>query len=80
MELALILPIWLMLVLGISEFGRAWMTLNLMTGTVREGARLASVILGGAERLALPKASRRFVSRQFGEWSVRRCISITLRS
>jgi len=43
MELALILPILLMLVLGISEFGRAWMTMNLMTGAVREGARLASV-------------------------------------
>ncbi len=43
MELALILPIQLMLVLGISEFGRAWMTLNLVTGAVRERARLASV-------------------------------------
>jgi Flp pilus assembly protein TadG len=80
MELALILPILLMLVLEISEFGRAWMTLNLITGAVREGARLASVTLEEAERLALPKASRRFVSRQFGEWNVRRCFSITLRS
>jgi hypothetical protein len=43
LELALILPVLLMLVLGISEFGRAWMTLNIMTGAVREGARIASV-------------------------------------
>jgi len=43
LELALILPILLMLVLGIAEFGRAWMTLNVLTGAVREGARIASV-------------------------------------
>ena len=43
LELALILPILLMLILGISEFGRAWMTMNLLTGAVREGARMASV-------------------------------------
>ena len=43
LELALILPILLMLVFGIAEFGRAWMTLNVLTGAVREGARIASV-------------------------------------
>ena len=43
MELALILPLLLLLVIGISEFGRAWMTLNILTGAVREGARVASV-------------------------------------
>jgi Flp pilus assembly protein TadG len=32
-----------MLVVGITEFGRAWMTVNVLTGAVREGARLASV-------------------------------------
>lgn len=43
LELALILPILLMLVVGIAEFGRAWMTVNVLTGAVREGARLAAV-------------------------------------
>ncbi len=43
LELALILPILLMLVAGITEFGRAWMTLNVLSGAVREGARIASV-------------------------------------
>jgi hypothetical protein len=43
MELALILPLLLLLVIGISEFGRAWMTLSILTGAVREGARVASV-------------------------------------
>jgi len=43
LELALILPIMLTLILGITEFGRAWMAMNVLTGAVREGARLASV-------------------------------------
>jgi len=43
LELALVLPILLMLVVGITEFGRAWMTVNVLTGAVREGARVASV-------------------------------------
>jgi Flp pilus assembly protein TadG len=43
LELALILPILLMLIVGITEFGRAWMMLNVLSGAVREGARVASV-------------------------------------
>ena len=42
-ELALILPILLMLLLGIFEFGRAWNTKQLITDAAREGARLAVV-------------------------------------
>jgi Flp pilus assembly protein TadG len=42
-ELALILPILLMLLLGIFEFGRAWNTKQVMTDAAREGARLAVV-------------------------------------
>jgi Flp pilus assembly protein TadG len=43
LELALILPVMMMLIFGITEFGRAWMTMNVLTGAVREGARVASV-------------------------------------
>ena len=42
-EMALILPILLLLVFGITEFGRAWMVVNVLTTAAREGARLAVV-------------------------------------
>lgn len=42
-EMALLLPILLLLIFGITEFGRAWMTLNVMATATREGARLAVV-------------------------------------
>ena len=42
-EMALVLPILLLMVFGITEFGRAWMTVNVMHTATREGARLAVV-------------------------------------
>ena len=42
-EMALILPFLLLLVFGITEFGRAWMTVNVLQSAAREGARLAVV-------------------------------------
>jgi Flp pilus assembly protein TadG len=42
-EMALVLPILLILVLGILEFGRAWNTKQVVTDAAREGARLAVV-------------------------------------
>jgi len=42
-EFALILPIFLLLVVGTAEFGRAWMMKNILTGAAREGARVAAV-------------------------------------
>jgi Flp pilus assembly protein TadG len=44
-EMALTLPIFFMVVLGIVEFGRAMMVSQLLTNAAREGARLA--ILSG---------------------------------
>jgi Flp pilus assembly protein TadG len=41
--LALVLPLLLLVVFGITEFGRAWMTANVMYTATREGARLAVV-------------------------------------
>ena len=46
-EFALILPLVLLLLFGIVEFGRAYMVKVQLTGAVREGARV--VALGGDE-------------------------------
>jgi Flp pilus assembly protein TadG len=42
-EFALILPIFLLLLFGMVEFGRAYMTKNILTGAAREAVRLAAV-------------------------------------
>lgn len=42
-EFALLVPIMLVLVIGIAEFGRAWMTRNILTGAAREAVRAAAV-------------------------------------
>lgn len=42
-EFALVVPLLLLLVLGIAEFGRAWMTRNILVGAAREAARIAAV-------------------------------------
>lgn len=40
-ETALVLPIFVMIVLGIVEFGRAFMVANLLAESARHGARIA---------------------------------------
>jgi Flp pilus assembly protein TadG len=42
-EFALVLPLLLLIVFGITEFGRAIMTTNILHTAAREGARLAAV-------------------------------------
>ena len=42
-EFALVLPGFLLLLIGVTEFGRAWMTRNILTGASREAARIAAV-------------------------------------
>jgi Flp pilus assembly protein TadG len=42
-EFALVVPMLLLLVIGIAEFGRAWMTQNILTGAAREAVRIAAV-------------------------------------
>ena len=42
-ELALVLPIFITVILGIVEFGRAMMVAQLVTNAAREGARLGSL-------------------------------------
>ncbi len=42
-EFAFVLPLLLLVVFGITEFGRALMTVNVLTAAAREGARVAAV-------------------------------------
>jgi Flp pilus assembly protein TadG len=42
-EFALVVPLLLILVFGIAEFGRAWMTQNILTGAAREAVRVLAV-------------------------------------
>jgi len=42
-EFALVFPMLLLVCFGITEFGRAWMTMNILTSAAREGVRLAAV-------------------------------------
>jgi Flp pilus assembly protein TadG len=42
-EFALVLPMFLLLLIGVTEFGRAWMTRNILTGASREAVRIAAV-------------------------------------
>jgi Flp pilus assembly protein TadG len=44
-EFAIVLPVLLLLVFGIIDFGRALYTLNNLTSAVREGARYASAYM-----------------------------------
>jgi Flp pilus assembly protein TadG len=45
-EFALVIPLLLLLVIGIAEFGRAWMTKNILTGAAREAVRIMAVQTG----------------------------------
>ena len=42
-EMALVLPLLLLICFGITEFGRAWVTKSILTSAAREGVRLAVV-------------------------------------
>jgi Flp pilus assembly protein TadG len=58
-EFALVVPLFLILLFGMIEFGRAWMTKNILTGAAREAVRIFAVIPydnsvgGSAERRAV---------------------------
>ena len=42
-EFALILPLFALMVYGMTEFGRAWFTMHVITNATREGARRAII-------------------------------------
>ena len=58
-EMALVLPVFLMLIMGIIEFGRAMMVSNLVTNAAREGARMA--VLDGSTNTDVQNAVRTFL-------------------
>ena len=45
-EMAFILPLFLLLTFGIFEFGRAWLTVNTVNHATREAVRLAATTTG----------------------------------
>lgn len=53
-EMAIVLPIFLMVSLGIIEFGRALMVANMVTNSAREGARMA--VLDGSSNTQVQQA------------------------
>jgi Flp pilus assembly protein TadG len=58
-EMALAMPVFLMVVLGIIEFGRAMMVSQLLTNGAREGARLA--ILTGSTNTQVAQSVKDFL-------------------
>ena len=43
-EFALVVPLFLILLFGMVEFGRPWMTKNIITGAAREAVRIYAVV------------------------------------
>jgi Flp pilus assembly protein TadG len=65
-EFAIVLPILLLIVFGIVDFGRALYTANNLTSAVREGARLASTQISpdpttAASKTAVTNAVKNYV-------------------
>ncbi len=75
-EMALVLPLFLMLVLGIIEFGRAMMIANLVTNAAREGARMA--VLDGSTNTAVSSAVVTFLQSAAGRGISSADISVTI--
>lgn len=63
-EMAIVLPLFFMIVLGIIEFGRAMMVSNMVTNAAREGARLA--ILDGTTNSDVNSAITDFLTASLG--------------
>ena len=63
-ELAIVLPIFLMVVMGLVEFGRAMMVGQLVTNAARQGAREA--VIDGATNSSVETMVKSFVSSSAG--------------
>jgi Flp pilus assembly protein TadG len=63
-EMALTLPVFFMVVLGIIEFGRAMWVSNMVTNSAREGTRMA--ILDGSSNAAVQQAVQDFLTSTLG--------------
>lgn len=75
-ETALVLPIFFMIILGIAEFGRAFMTVNLLTNAAREGARLA--IMSGVSNQDVIQAVIQHVESTVGATPSAEDVTITV--
>ena len=75
-EMALVLPLFLMLVLGIIEFGRAMMIANLVTNAAREGARMA--VLDGSTNTEVNNAVESFLQSAIGQGVSTSDIDVTI--
>jgi Flp pilus assembly protein TadG len=59
-EMALVLPVFVMVARGIIEFGRALWVANMVTNAAREAAR--SAVLDGSSNTSVTQAARDFLS------------------
>lgn len=63
-ELALVFPVFMLIVFGIVEFGRAFMVSEVLTSAAREGARLAS--MSGSTNAEVTQAAKDLVHAGLG--------------
>ncbi len=74
-EMALITPVFLMLVFGIIEFGRGMMVSNMVTNAAREGARMA--VLDGSTNADVTSAVQTFMNSALGLAPANVAVTIT---
>ncbi len=77
-EMALVLPIFLLFVFGIVEFGRAMMVSQLITTAARDAGRLA--IMGGSSNTEVEQSIKDFLSQTLGVSSGDVTVTITVSS
>lgn len=75
-ELALTLPIFIMVTLGIVEFGRAMMVAQLITNAAREGARLG--IIDGSTNAEVENSIQSFLAESANLQAADLTIAITV--
>ena len=75
-EMALVLPLFLTLILGMIEFGRAMMIANLVTNAAREGARMA--VLDGSSNTTVTDGIKTFLQSAIGVTVLSSDIGVTI--
>ena len=75
-EMALVMPVFFLVVLGIIEFGRAMMVSNLVTSAAREGARMA--VVDGSTNSEVTGAINTFLNQSLGVSSSNVSTTITV--
>jgi Flp pilus assembly protein TadG len=75
-EMAFVLPVFLLISFGIMEFGRAMMVANLVTNSAREGARRA--VLDGSSNAQVTQAVHDFLSASLNVQPADAAVTITI--